>query len=71
MYRFMDVVVVMCLSKQLLCVEARGGILHFYMFYQLTECNICVVRKVCQSVIKICMSVAFLQGRPRIMSNSL
>ena len=43
----MDVLVVMRLSKELHCVGARGGILHFYMYYQLAVCNICVVRKVC------------------------
>ena len=51
MGRFMVVVVFMCLSKELHCVGNCEGILHFYMYYHLVVCNICVVRKVWQSVI--------------------
>ena len=51
MGRFMVVVVFMCLSKELHCVGNCEGILHFYMYYDLVVCNICVVRKVWQSVI--------------------
>ena len=51
MGRFMIVVVFLCLSKELHCVGNREGILHFYMYYQPVVCNICVVKKMWQSVI--------------------
>ena len=51
MGRFMIVVVFVCLSKELHCVGNREGILHFYMYYQPVVCNICVVKKMWQSVI--------------------